>query len=75
MLIFFQGNDGAWIAHQDDFAAVLAALNQEHGEDESASKDKKESKDASEKSGSDSEEEESAKSLEERSKKMRKRVQ
>ncbi|XP_023348470.1 PIN2/TERF1-interacting telomerase inhibitor 1-like [Eurytemora carolleeae] len=29
--IGFQGHDDTWLAHQDDFQAVLAALNSEHG--------------------------------------------
>jgi len=28
----FEGHDDTWLAHQDDFQAVLAALNVEHGE-------------------------------------------
>eukprot|EP00092_Neocalanus_flemingeri_P001378 GFUD01001470.1.p1 GENE.GFUD01001470.1~~GFUD01001470.1.p1 ORF type:complete len:459 (+),score=197.53 GFUD01001470.1:52-1428(+) len=28
----FKGHDDTWLAHQDDFANVLAALNVEHGE-------------------------------------------
>lgn len=59
--IGFQGHDDTWIAHQDDFAAVLAKLNEEHGgaggHDESVDKEK------------------DKKSLEESSKKAGKRVQ
>merc|ERR1719153_1905907 len=29
--IGFEGHDDTWLAHQDDFQAVLAALNVEHG--------------------------------------------
>ncbi len=58
-----QGHDDAWIAHQDDFTAALAQLNQVHkdGSDDDTKDDK--------------EEEATAKSLEKVSKSLKKRVQ
>jgi Pin2-interacting protein X1 len=33
--IGFKGHDDTWIAHQDDFSAVLEQLNKEHGGEDS----------------------------------------
>jgi len=55
----FEGHDDRWIAHQDDFSAVLASLNQTHSNQEEKVEEESEKK----------------KSLEETSKKSRKRVQ
>ena len=68
----FKGHDDTWIAHQDDFAAVLADLNKAH--DEGAAKDATE--EGKESSGSDGETNAGEKSsLESASKTRRKRVQ
>jgi len=37
----FEGHDDTWIAHQDDFQAVLAALNVEHGDGKDLSESEK----------------------------------
>ena len=63
----FKGHDDTWIAHQDDFTAVLAELNKTHDDEGKASKDN---------SGSDVEDKEEGKSsLESASKTRRRRVQ
>jgi len=41
--IGFDGHDDTWLAHQDDFSAVLASLNVEHGSTEQIKEDGKKS--------------------------------
>ena len=60
----YSGHDGAWIAHQDDFAAALQLLNEHHGDN---SKEEKEE--------GDEEPAEVKVSLEQTSKNTKKRVQ
>jgi len=62
----FEGHDGTWIAHQDEFAAVLAALNETHGS--GAGKDSKQEDNV------DGADEVAPASLENKSKKLKKRV-
>jgi len=57
----FEGHDDTWLEHQDDFQAVLAALNAEHGTETSQQSEK-------------AEEETKQESLESTSKKSKKRV-
>jgi len=59
--IGFEGHDDTWLEHQDDFQAVLAALNAEHGTETSQQSEK-------------AEEETKQESLESTSKKSKKRV-
>lgn len=37
----FDGHDDVWLAHQDDFQAVLASLNMEHGNEDAKEEGKK----------------------------------
>ncbi len=64
--IGFEGHDDTWIAHQDEFAAVLAELNQTHGDGGAADGNVSGDKEA---------EAAEAKSLEKKSKTLKKRVQ
>lgn len=67
---FDHKHEEKWIAHQDDFAAVLAGLNQTHGAETSQNKNEEVSNDANETVSTDV----NVESLENKSKKTRKRV-
>merc|ERR1711971_1028351 len=62
----FEGHDSTWIAHQDEFAAVLAALNETHGSGAGTEPKREDNVD-----GAD---EVAPSSLENKSKKLKKRV-
>jgi Pin2-interacting protein X1 len=67
------GHDSTWIAHQDDFASVLAALNQTHGSSNGGTPAAESKVNSEGESGDDKED--SGETLEQKSKKMKKRVQ